>query len=310
MQTRQSNRSHETVNTQSPKRPVQTPVLRGICWGVAGLLLSTSACASIPASSEANASSHAASSDTNASTTPVAGSDTNTSTANAAPVAATVISTNTVGNVDSKSALPLPLGSQRYRFAWDGQLEGTATRTLSCQQTLCTLRTEASVPGLATLTEVSRFQWQQNQVHFEDYQRNLQLLFFPQNVHISRNADGQIHSERKGRSSSYADQPDLIDSLSLEAQLRADLVRGGKLKTTYKMAEVKGPLEVSISELAHDTLSIDGKKIATRVFQRRNADGSRETTFWLDPAQAFLPVQVIHRDGAETYRLTWIGAGS
>lgn len=262
--------------------------------GLAALFMSVSACASTPASNP----------DAAAPAAPAA--------ASAAPAAApapaaspTPVSTEAVAS----PALPLPSGSQRYRFRWDGQLDGTATRSLSCQQNNCTLRTEASVPGVATLSEVSRFQWQQDHVHFEDYQRTLQLLFFPQSVHISRH-DGQINTERKGKLFSYPDQPDLIDTLSLEAQLRADLVRGGKLKSRYNLAELKGPAEVTLTELPHETLTLEGKKIATRVFQRRNTDGSRETTFWLDPAQTFLPVQVIHKEGSETYRLIWLGSGS
>lgn len=209
----------------------------------------------------------------------------------------------------SSSDLPLPAGSHRYRFSWDGQLEGDATRSLSCQQNLCTLRTEASVPGMASLSESSRFQWQDGQVHFEDYQRSLQLLFLPQNVHISRQG-GQIISERKGRIRSYPDSPELIDTLSLEAQLRADLVRGGNPRSRYVLAEAKGPVEMALEELPQEKLSVAGRELNTRVFRRRNADGSRETTLWLDPAQTFLPVQVIHKDEGNTYRLIWTGAGS
>ncbi len=206
--------------------------------------------------------------------------------------------------------LPLPSGSQRYHFSWDGQLEGSATRSLSCEQQLCTLRTSASVPGLATLDETSRFRWQQGRVRFEDYQRNLQLLFLPQSVHISRDGNGQVVTERKGKSRSYPDAPELIDSLSLEAQLRADLVQGGSLRGSYMLAEVKGPVEMTLEELPHEKLSVAGRTLDTRVFRRRSADGSRETTLWLDPAQTFLPVQVIHKDDGNTYRLIWSGPGS
>lgn len=221
--------------------------------------------------------------------------------------AAPVVTTATAA---ASNTLPLPSGSHRYRFKWDGQLEGDATRSLSCQQSLCTLRTEASVPGIATLTESSRFQWQDGRVHFEDYQRNLQVLFMPQTVRISRQADGQITTERKGKTRSYAGNPELIDTLSLEAQLRADLVRGGALRSHYTLAEVKGPVDMTLEELPHEKLTIAGRDIDTRVFRRRSADGSRETTLWLDPAQTFLPLQVIHKDDGNTYRLIWTGAGN
>lgn len=203
--------------------------------------------------------------------------------------------------------LPLPHGSQRYRFSWDGQLDGEATRSLSCQQNTCELHTEASVPGVATLQESSRFQWLAGEVRFERYQRNLQLLFFPQTMTIARLPDGQIQAERKGKVRTYADQPGLIDTLSLEAQLRADLVLGGKPRDRYVIADSKGATPVTLAEQPGETLTLAGKMHATRVFRRQNDDGSRVTTLWLDPAQAFLPLQIIHRDGAETYRLTWAG---
>lgn len=208
------------------------------------------------------------------------------------------------------AALPLPRGSQRYHFSWDGQLDGEATRSLSCQQNLCSLRSDASVPGVATLQESSRFQWLGGEVRFESYQRNLQLLFFPQTLSITRLPDGQIQAERKGKVRTYPDQPGLIDTLSLEAQLRADLVLGGKPRASYVIADSKGATPVTLAELPGETLAVAGKARATRVFRRQNDDGSRITTLWLDPAQAFLPLQIIHRDGAETYRLTWTGPGA
>lgn len=216
--------------------------------------------------------------------------------------------TSTAPVTDSR-ALPLPQGSQNYDFSWDGQLEGKATRSLSCQQNTCSLRTEASVPGLATFREGSRFTWQDGRARFEDYQRDLQLLLFPQSVRIVRQ-DGLVVSSRKGKTRSYPDREDLIDSLSFEAQLRADLVRGGMPRASYVLAEVKGPLEVALEEMPREQLQVAGREVATRVFRRRSPDGSRETTLWLDPAQAFLPMQVIHKDGAETYRLIWTGPTS
>lgn len=212
----------------------------------------------------------------------------------------------TPGNAE----LPLPRGSQRYRFSWDGQLEGEAVRSLSCQQNLCSLHTDASVPGVATLQESSRFNWQAGSVKFESYERTLQLLFFPQSVRITRLPDGQIQTERKGKVRSYPDQPGLIDTLSLEAQLRADLVLTGKPESTYLVAENKGAASVTLEELPGEALTLAGKSRPTRVFRRHNDDGTRITTLWLDPAQAFLPLQIIHKDGAETYRLVWTGPGA
>ena len=203
---------------------------------------------------------------------------------------------------------PLAASSHRYRFSWDGNLSGDATRSLSCQQQACSLHTEATVPGIGSLNERSQFSWREGKVEFENYQRQLQLLFFPQTVRIQRAGDGQVvTTDRKGKVRQYPDQADLIDTLSLEAQLRSDLTLTGKAQTQYLMADTKGVTALTLNELPTETLTVAEQKIAVRVFQRRNSEGTRITTLWLDPKQQFLPVQITHQDGAETYRMLWLG---
>lgn len=210
-------------------------------------------------------------------------------------------------DASSASAFPLAASSHRYRFSWDGNLSGEATRSLSCEQQLCSLHTVASVPGIGSLDERSQFSWREGKVHFEHYQRQLQLLFFPQTVRIQRGEAGDIvTTDRKGKVRHYPDQPDLIDSLSLEARLRSDLMLTGKAQSQYAMADTKGVTLLTLNELPAETLTLAEQKIAVRVFQRRNAEGTRITTLWLDPKQQFLPVQITHQDGAETYRMVWL----
>jgi len=226
-------------------------------------------------------------------------------------VSASPTATNTTANntaATKSSDFPLANSSHRYRFSWDGNLSGEATRNLSCQQQQCSFVTTASVPGIGSLDERSQFSWQEGRVEFEHYQRQLQLLFFPQSVRIVRSREGQVTTtDRKGRTRQYADQPDLIDSLSLEAKLRSDLVLTGKSQAEYALAEVKGVTVLTLTELPAETLELAEQRLNVRVFQRRNAEGNRVTTLWLDPKQQFLPVQIIHQDGAETYRMTWLG---
>lgn len=209
--------------------------------------------------------------------------------------------------VPTATTFPLPTNSQRYRLSWDGQMEGTATRLLSCtSDSNCSYQTEGNVPGLATLQETSRFTWQADHVHFQRYERNLQFLFFPQQLVIERQTDGSIRTLRKGVERSYAGRDDLVDLMGLELQLRADLQAGRDPLASYAVADVKGITEVSLSRLPDDTLTLAGNTCMTRVYERR--DGDRVTTLWLDPAQAWLPVRIVHRDGNETYRMEWLGA--
>ena len=200
--------------------------------------------------------------------------------------------------------MPLPQTKERYHLSWDGKLEGDATRSLSCKATQCRYETHASVVGLASLSEISDFQWAHGQVEFQRYERTLQLLF-KQVARIEKQADGSIRSERRGKVYQYAGKPGLVDILNIEVQLRADRLANRAPKSSYQLADSKGISAISLHREANETLTLAGKARHSEVYIRQ--DGKRKTTLWLDPAQAFLPLQIIHQDGAETYRMIWLG---
>ena len=202
---------------------------------------------------------------------------------------------------------PLPEDAHRYRFSWDGNLSGSAERRLNCQANQCEFKMEASVPGLATLTESSRFRWQQGQAQFSHYERKLQLLFFPQVMTIHRPASGPIQVNRRGKTSSYENMPNLLDAMGLELQLRADLLHKGKPAKAYLLADSRDIREVRIVEKAAQTIKIADQDIQARVFTTTSDGNGRTTTIWLDPKQEFLPLQITHVDGNNTYRLEWLG---
>jgi len=223
-----------------------------------------------------------------ATTSPTSAADTS------AVVAAPVVS----------DTMPLPQTKERYHLSWDGKLEGDATRSLSCKATQCRYETHASVVGLASFSEISDFQWAHGQVEFQRYERTLQLLF-KQVARIEKQADGSIRSERRGKVYQYAGKAGLVDILNIEVQLRADRLANRAPKASYPLADSKGISAISLHREADETLTVAGKARHSEVYVRQ--DGKRKTTLWLDPAQAFLPLQIIHQDGAETYRMIWLG---
>ena len=202
------------------------------------------------------------------------------------------------------NTMPLPQTKEHYHLSWDGKLEGDATRSLSCKATQCRYETHASVVGLASFSEISDFQWAHGQVEFQRYERTLQLLF-KQVARIEKQADGSIRSERLGKVYQYAGKAGLVDILNIEVQLRADRLANRAPKASYPLADSKGISAISLHREADETLTVAGKARHSEVYVRQ--DGKRKTTLWLDPAQAFLPLQIIHQDGAETYRMIWLG---
>jgi hypothetical protein len=202
---------------------------------------------------------------------------------------------------------PLPEDAHRYNFSWEGNLSGSAVRRLSCQVDQCEFKMDAAVPGLATLTESSRFQWQQSQAQFSHYERRMQLLFFPQVLTIHRPTTGPIQVNRRGKISSYQSVPNLLDAMGLELQIRADLLQKGHAAETYLMADARGIREVTITEKTPQKIRVAEQDIQARVFVTSSENNGRTTTIWLDPKQAFLPLQITHVDGKDTYRLEWLG---
>lgn len=195
----------------------------------------------------------------------------------------------------------------RYAFSWEGALSGTATRRVQCQAQDCSFIMEATVPGLASLTERSQFRWSEGVPRFSRYERSLNLLFLPQTVVVAREGD-VIVTERRGRRQQYADEPRAVDAMGLELQLRADLIRQNRPRDTYWMADVRELREVRYQEEAPTPLTVQGQSVPTRVFVFSQPERERETRIWMDPARRFLPLQIVHRDGRETYRLTWTGS--
>lgn len=225
----------------------------------------------------------------------------------ALPAANTSTSSQSLTAPAAARSNPLPEDAHRYRFSWDGNLSGSAERRLNCQANQCEFKMEASVPGLASLTESSRFRWQQGQAQFSHYERRLQLLFFPQVLTIHRPASGPIQVNRRGKTSSYENMPNLLDAMGLELQLRADLLHKGKPAKAYLLADSRDIREVRIVEKAAQTIKIADQDIQARVFTTTSDVNGRTTTIWLDPKQEFLPLQITHVDGNNTYRLEWLG---
>lgn len=202
-------------------------------------------------------------------------------------------------------ASPIANSEHHYSLSWDGKLTGTATRQLHCEQLNCRYESHGEVPGLATLREVSELSWRNGRAYFQRYERAVQLLFFPQTVLIERDGADSIRTLRKGTERRYAASAEIVDLMSLELQVRADLLAGREPAAQYPVAQVKGEALVSLTRLPDETLQVAGREIATRVYE--NQDGDRRTTLWLDAQQQWLPVRIVHRDGLETYRMEWLG---
>lgn len=207
-----------------------------------------------------------------------------------------------VKKVDSS---PIHPGTHRYSFSWDGKFSGSASRTLSCVALACRYESQGAVPGLASLQESSDIQWQDGRAMFQRYERQVQLLIFPQTVLIERQGADHIRTVRKGTERRYAAGSDVYDLMSLELQIRADLLANKEPVAEYAVAQPKGLVKVRLSRLTDAALTLAGQNIHTRVYESRQ--GERITTLWLSEQHQWLPVQIVHQDGAETYRMEWLG---
>ncbi len=201
------------------------------------------------------------------------------------------------------SAFALSPYSATYSFNLDNKAGGTAVRSLSRQGNQWVYDFSAKIPVIATASEKSIFNLNNNQVESKSYQRQYKILVHRQNTQLKFNqASKSIQVSRDQKNSQIPWQAGVLDDLNVEIQIREDLKHGG-LKSTYLIADQK---DITPRQFVNE----GSVKVATPLgtfdaFKVRiNHDKkNKSTVFWLAPSLDYLPVKVTHNDAGSVYTL-------
>lgn len=173
--------------------------------------------------------------------------------------------------------------------------KGSATRTLSHDGNDWTYQvTGTAMLGSATAKQTSSFKIIDDKVKPQSASTAYKILGVG-NLHKVSFANDKVVSSYKGKSITLNTTQPAFDELSLEVQIRQellngkftgkyDLVKKDKIETTqFKQS---GRAKITVPAGSYDTVRID----------RVHDDKDRQTTFWLAPSLNYLPVKVIQNN--------------
>lgn len=189
-----------------------------------------------------------------------------------------------------------------YVFNIDNRFNGESSRTLKKdgQDWVYTFR--ARIPVVANATEVSRFRLDTN----NNVQSIAHSLSYKILVHSKTNSlkfdlnKLQVTGNKNGKPVNYTVQPDVLDELNLEFQVREDVKRG-KLPPKYWLANDKGQDSVSFVQEGQARIKVPAGTYDTVKIRRVHKDPKRVTTFWLAPQLDYLPIKVTQNDDGTVY---------
>lgn len=191
--------------------------------------------------------------------------------------------------------------SATYHLNINGKT-GTATRTLSQSGNSFTYKMSARAAGIATANQISNFSLSGNQISPTSSSTSYHIAGVG-NTHSIRFFGNQAVSTYKGKSTTIATPSGGYDDLSLEMQIRQELLNG-KFEGSYTLvrktsAEIAsfrhaGTAKITTPAGTYDVIRID----------RIHDDKERATSFWLATSLDYLPIQISQTNNGKTISMS------
>lgn len=207
------------------------------------------------------------------------------------------ITLTTFGVASTAYAVDLTGYSATYAVKADGK-SGTATRTLTKNGNNYSYSVKASALGIASVSQSAHFSLSGGKIIPSSSNMSVKI-FGVGNTHAIKFNNGAktVASTYKGKTTNLKMNGQAYDDLSLEAQIRQELMNG-RFSGNYqlvKKTEIEttrfkksGTSKITVPAGTYDVVRID------RVHQSKG----RATSFWVAPSLNYLPIKVSQtRDG-------------
>lgn len=190
------------------------------------------------------------------------------------------------------SAKTVQPSSANYSFTVEDKYKGTATRTLSKAGNVWKYNVDARVAGVASAAQSSAFVIAGNNVAPTQASTTYKLLGVGRTHNLSFNAGKkQVASTYKGKTINLNMAQQAFDDLSLEVQIRQELLNG-KFSGNYYMAKKDKIEKTPFRKSGNTKITVPAGTFDTVRVDRVHDDNSRSTSFWLAPSLDYLPVKV------------------
>lgn len=156
----------------------------------------------------------------------------------------------------------------------------------------------------ASLNEQSTFAVKNHQIIPLHYQYESSVVGKKRTAELTFDwANNQVRNNVKNKPWSLKIDPNTVDKLSVQLQLREDIKEGKKV-LSYAIADGGYTKTWSFKRL--NTEQIDtklGKLNAVKVIRTDDDDPKKHTTFWFAPKYDYLLVKLLHTDDGDSYTL-------
>lgn len=190
------------------------------------------------------------------------------------------------------SAKSVEPSSANYSFTIEDKYKGTATRTLNKSGNTWKYNVNARVAGVATAVQNSTFTINGSNVVPTQASTTYKLLGVGRTHKLDFNPSSKkVVSNYKGKSTTLNMAQQAFDDLSLEVQIRQDLLNG-KFSGNYYMAKKDKIEKTPFKKSGNTKITVPAGTFDTVRVDRIHDDNSRSTSFWLAPSLDYLPVKV------------------
>lgn len=190
------------------------------------------------------------------------------------------------------SAKSVKPSSANYSFTIEDKYKGTATRTLNKSGNTWKYNVNARVAGVATAAQNSTFTINGNNVVPTQASTTYKLLGVGRTHKLDFNPSSKkVVSNYRGKSTTLNMAQQAFDDLSLEVQIRQDLLNG-KFSGNYYMAKKDKIEKTPFKKSGNTKITVPAGTFDTVRVDRVHDDNSRSTSFWLAPSLDYLPVKV------------------
>ena len=179
-----------------------------------------------------------------------------------------------------------------YSFTVENKYKGNATRTLKKSGNTWNYNVKARVAGVASASQSSTFTIMGNNVTPSKASTTYKLLGIGRTHNLSFDSAGKkVTSSYKGKTTTSNMAQQAFDDLSLEVQIRQDLLNG-KFSGNYYMAKKDKVEKTPFKKVGNTKVTVPAGTFDTVRVDRIHDDSDRSTSFWLAPSLDYLPVKV------------------
>ncbi|WP_201617845.1 DUF3108 domain-containing protein [Psychrobacter urativorans] len=197
------------------------------------------------------------------------------------------------------SAKTVQPSSANYNFTVEDKYKGTATRTLSKSGNVWKYNVKARVAGVASAAQSSNFAIVGDNVSPTQASTTYKIFGIGRTHNLNFNGGKkQVISTYKGKSINLNMAQQAFDDLSLEVQIRQDLLNG-KFSGNYYMAKKDKIEKTPFKKSGNPRVTVPAGTFDTVRVDRIHDDNSRSTSFWLAPSLDYLPVKVSQINGGK-----------